>query len=190
MSITPSQIIQYNYCPRFIYFEYVLCIPQYEDRHFKVNKGRNIHEIKQLQNKSYLRKRLGVVEKFSEQYLTNDILRGQVDEVFKLNDGTAAPMDYKFAKWNDVVYKTYKTQLYCYAVLIEHNFKMPVKRGFLVYTRSKNKLVELEIKEKEKSETSRLANEILDIIKNNRFPVATKIKSRCLNCTYRNICIQ
>lgn len=190
MNITPSQIIQYNYCPRFIYFEYVLGIPQYEDRHYKVNKGRDVHDLKKIQNKMYLRKRLGVVEKYPDQYLSNDILRGQVDEVLKLNDGTAAPLDYKFAKWNDKVYKTYKTQLHCYAVLIEHNFHVKVTRGFLVYTRSKNKIVTIDIREDGKGETRRLANTIIEIVEKNIFPPATKIKSRCLNCTYRNICVK
>ncbi|MFK7978695.1 MAG: CRISPR-associated protein Cas4, partial [Saprospiraceae bacterium] len=43
-SITPSQIIEYLFCPRFTYFEYVLRIPQYEDRHYKVGRGREVHE--------------------------------------------------------------------------------------------------------------------------------------------------
>ena len=39
MSVTPSHIIEYLYCPRFTYYEYVLCIPQYEERHYKSRKG-------------------------------------------------------------------------------------------------------------------------------------------------------
>jgi len=190
MNITPSQIIQYNYCPRFIYYEYVLCIPQYEERHYKVNKGRNIHELKKIQNKDYLRKSIGAVDKNTEQYLSNDMLRGKVDEVLTLSDGTMAPLDYKFAKWNEVVYQTYKTQLACYAVLIEDNYESDVTKGFLVYTRSKNKLVTVEISSNMKKEARNQAKEIIDIIEKNIYPKSTKYKSRCLNCTYRNICIK
>ena len=78
MSITPSHIIEYLYCPRFTYYEYVLCIPQYEDRHYKVEKGREIHDQKLDRNKDYLRKRIGVVQKFADQYLTDDLLRGKI----------------------------------------------------------------------------------------------------------------
>ncbi|MDZ7691719.1 MAG: CRISPR-associated protein Cas4 [Balneolaceae bacterium] len=189
-SITPSDVIQYLYCPRFIYFEYVLSIPQHEEKSYKAMRGRNLHEYKQKVNKDYLRKKIGVTEKYQEQYLTNDILRGKVDEVLQLNDGTMAPLDYKFAKYKDRVFNTYKTQLFCYAWLIEDNFNTSVDRGYLVYTRSKNKLVEVSVTDKAKANVREAATEIIDIIDKNRFPKATRYKKRCRGCTYRNICIQ
>ncbi|RLD55826.1 MAG: CRISPR-associated protein Cas4 [Bacteroidetes bacterium] len=190
MNITPSQIIEYLFCPRFTYFEHVLKIPQYEERHYKVNKGRNIHDLKMIRNKEYLRKKIGVVEKYQDEYLTNNLLRGKVDEVLELADGTMAPLDYKFAQYKDRVYDTYKTQLYCYAVLIEENFKRSVIKGFLVYVRSKNKLIEVPISEGEKTKVKNVAKMIIEIISGNYFPKATKFKKRCVSCTYRNICIK
>ncbi len=189
-SITPSQIIQYRYCPRFTYFEYVLRIPQHEDKFFKVQKGRDVHEKKARENMEYLRKRIGVVEKHIGQYLTNDLLRGEVDEALMLEDGTMAPLDYKFAVYEDKVYETYRTQLFCYAWLIEENFGKPVNRGYLVYTRSQNKLVEVPISREDIASVRACAEEIKDIITRNWFPNATKFKRRCVDCTYRNICIQ
>jgi CRISPR-associated exonuclease Cas4 len=188
MIVTPSHIIEYLFCPRFTWFEYVLSIPQYEGRHYKVKKGRNVHDLKLTQNKEYLRKRIGVKEKWLDQYLTNTWLRGKVDEVLLLNDGTMAPLDYKFAHYKEKIYSTYKTQIYCYAWLIEENFGKPVKKGFLVYTRSKNKLVEIEISDTNKTEVKKCVKEIDRIIEGNYYPKATKYKKRCLTCTYRNIC--
>ncbi|WP_321996977.1 CRISPR-associated protein Cas4 [Draconibacterium orientale] len=190
MSCTPSHIIEYLYCPRFTYFEYVLCIPQYEERHFKVEKGRQVHDIKLERNKDYLRKRIGVTEKYADQYLTNNLLRGKIDEVLLLNDGTMASLDYKFAKFEDRIYDTYRTQLECYAVLIEDNYGKEVNKGFLVYTRSSNKLVEVEINGKSKQDIKQVCNEVVEVIENNKFPKATKYKQRCLGCTYRNICVK
>ncbi len=190
MSVTPSHIIQYLYCPRFTYFEYVLCIPQYEERHYKVEKGRNIHDQKLEQNKDYLRKRIGVVKKYTDQYLTNGFLRGKVDEILLLNDGTMAPLDYKFAIFEERIYETYRTQNECYAVLIEENYGTKVNKGFLVYTRSSNRLVEVEISEKAKQEIRKICDEVNEIILRNYFPKATKYKQRCVECTYRNICIR
>ncbi|MCW0484162.1 CRISPR-associated protein Cas4 [Gaoshiqia sediminis] len=190
MSITPSHIIEYLYCPRFTYFEYVLSIPQYEERHFKVEKGRSVHEQKLEQNRDYLRKRIGVQAKYADQYLANQLLRGKIDEVLLLNDGTMAPLDYKFAKFEDRVYETYRTQLECYAVLIEDNFAKKVTKGFLVYTRSANKLVEVEIPDAAKNEVRSICQAVNEIITQNYFPKATKYKQRCVGCTYRNICIK
>ncbi|HMQ08573.1 MAG TPA: CRISPR-associated protein Cas4 [Saprospiraceae bacterium] len=189
-TITPSHIIQYLYCPRFTFFEYVLAIPQYEEKHFKVLKGRKLHDIKLEQNKSYLRKKMGAVDKHLDQYLTNDLLRGKVDEVLLLKDDTMSPLDYKYAEYKDKVYDTYKTQLFCYSWLIEDNFQKEVKKGYLVYTRSKNKLIEVEVRREDIEKVRACALEIHEIIDKNFFPKATKIKKRCLDCTYRNICIQ
>lgn len=188
ISLTPSQIIQFLYCPRFTYFEYVLRIPQYEDRHFKVNKGREVHAQKAQQNIEYLRRRIGVKNKWLNQYLTNDLLRGEVDEVLELEDGSMAPLDYKFARFEDKIYDTYKTQLYCYAWLIGQNFNKPVRKGFLVYTRSRNKLIEIEVQESDIQKIEKAALTIQTIIQQNTYPKATKYKRRCLSCTYRNIC--
>jgi CRISPR-associated exonuclease Cas4 len=188
MTLTPSHIIEHLYCPRFTYFEYVLAIPQHEEKDYKVMRGRELHDRKLEENKDYLRRRIGAIGKHLDQYLTNDILRGRVDEVLVLSNGTLAPLDYKFAEWKDKVYETYKTQLYCYAWLIEDNFDRKVNTGYLVYARSKHKLVEVDISEASKTEVKAAAQAIFDIIERNYFPKATKYKRRCDHCTYKNIC--
>lgn len=190
ISLTPSHIIEYLYCPRFTYFEYVLKIPQYEEKEYKVRRGREIHDVKFERNKAYLRKKIGVKEKWLDQYLANKVLRGKIDEVLLLKDGSMSPLDYKFAEYKDKIFETYKQQLYCYAVLIEENFGKPVNKGYLVYTRSKNKLIEVLLLEKDKKMILNSVDAIKEIITQNRFPKATKYKRRCLNCTYRNICIK
>ena len=188
MSLTPSHLIEYLYCPRFTYFEYVLCVPQQEHKDYKVLRGRYLHEQRLEENKDYLRRRLGVTNKYLDQYLTNEVLRGRVDEVLELADGTLAPLDYKFAEWKDTVYATYRTQLYCYAWLITETFGRPVTRGFLVYTRSRHKVVEVPIAPADVDEVRRVAAAVQDIIEQNVYPKATKYKSRCVTCTYRKIC--
>lgn len=190
ISFYPSQIIEYLYCPRYTYFEYVLCIPQNEDKFYKVLRGRELHDEKLERNKDYLRKKIGAKEKWLDQYLGQKNLRGKVDEVLKLEDGSYAPLDYKFVEWKEKVYETYKQQLACYAVLIEENFPGYVHKGFLVYTRSKNKLVEVEITSSDKESIKKSMDEMIQIIEGNRFPKATSFKKRCVNCTYRNICIK
>jgi len=190
MTLTPSHIIEYLFCPRFTYFECVLTIPQYEDRKYKVIRGRELHDEKLERNKDYLRKRVGAIERFNDQYLTNAFLRGRIDEVLLLEDGSMAPLDYKFAIYEEKVYETYKTQLFCYAWLIEENFHRQVNKGFIVYTRSNNKLVEIAIQQSDKQLVKECVREIERIINENFFPKATKYKKRCVDCTYRNICVK
>ncbi|OQX06467.1 MAG: CRISPR-associated protein Cas4, partial [Desulfobacteraceae bacterium IS3] len=42
--LTPSEIIEYFYCPRFIYFIFSLGIDQHEEKRFKVLMGREVHK--------------------------------------------------------------------------------------------------------------------------------------------------
>ncbi|GAB4290124.1 MAG: CRISPR-associated protein Cas4 [Marinilabiliales bacterium] len=188
ISLTPSHIIEYLFCPRFTYFEYVLAIPQYEEKNYKVMKGRSLHDNRLKQNSDYLRKKIGVVGKYLNQYLTHNYLRGIIDEVLLLSDDTMAPLDYKFAEYKDRIYDTYKTQLYCYAYLIEANYNKTVKRGYLVYTRSKNKLVEVEINEMHKTKIIKAIGGIYKIIDKNIYPSGTRYKKKCVTCHYKNIC--
>lgn len=190
LSITPSDIIEYLFCPRFSYFEHVLKISQYEEKNYKVMRGRHLHDEKLERNKGYLRKRLGVITRLDDQYLTNGLLRGRVDEVLTLQDGTMAPLDYKFAVYENKVYRTYQTQLYCYAWLITENFGAEVRKGYLVYTRSQNKVVEVPILPEHQRQVQGVAEAIKGIVQRNFFPKATPDKQKCLTCTYRNICIQ
>ena len=66
--ITPSEVIEHLYCPRFTYFINCLQIPQHEDQRFKVKKGREVHKDKEEQNRAYMRKRIGCVKKDTSVY--------------------------------------------------------------------------------------------------------------------------
>ena len=188
-SVTASHLLEYLFCPRFTYFEYVLEIPQYEEKRFKVEIGREIHKRARKINPDYLRKKIGVTEKKSDVYLSSQMgIRGIVDEVLFFNDGTAAPLDYKYAEYKDRTFKNHRFQLVFYAQLIKDNFHVPVNRGFIVYTRSKNKLVEVPILEKDYTELEEIIGDLLDIIQKGRYPESTKYKRRCPDCCYRNIC--
>ena len=188
-SITASQMLEYLYCTRFTYFEYVMDIPQNEGQRFKVEKGRNIHEKVRKTNSEYLRKKIGVIDRKSDVYLASPLgIRGIIDEVLFLDDNTAGPLDYKFAEYKNKLFKTYRFQLIFYAQLIKDNFQIPVNKGFVVYTRSKNKLIEVSIKDKDFVELEKIIDDMKNIINNCRYPVPTSLKRRCLDCCYRNIC--
>lgn len=64
-------MLEYLFCPRFIYFENYLGIPQNQEKRFKVLKGRDVHlKIKKL-NFRYLRKKLSVVDKKEQDIIIN-----------------------------------------------------------------------------------------------------------------------
>ena len=190
--ITISDVIEYLFCPRFTYFMHCLGIAQHEGRLIKVQKGRSLHKSREKTNLGYLRKRYGVTDKLTGVYLYSKKhrIRGIMDEVLFLEDGSAAPLDYKFAKYHNRVFKTHKYQSALYGLMIAEYFNCPVYRGYLCYTRSGNKIVELPFNEKLFQQAENVIQNIFCIIQKEQFPEITGNKKRCIDCFYKRICPQ
>lgn len=189
--ITPSEVMEYLFCPRFTYFMNCLNIYQHEEKRYKVIKGRELHEKRESQNIDYFRKRLGVEKKEMSVYLASKNLgvRGIVDEVLFLSDKTLAPLDYKFTEYRDFVFSTHKTQSALYALLIMENYGKKVERGFICYVKSKNKIKEIIFTNEDFLFSRKTIKEIFDVIQKGYYPKKTKWIKKCLDCCYKNICV-
>lgn len=187
---TASEIIEYQFCPRYIYYMNVLNIEQHEDKRFLVNKGRDIHKLKMVNNKSYIRKKIGCIDKYIDVYLSSSIhhLVGIMDEVLTLDDGSMASLDYKFSEYDNKIYKTIKFQQIAYALLIEEFFKKPVNKAYIVFIRSKNLIKEIKITDKDKTKVCKILSDMFDIVLKGIYPEKTKYTNRCKDCTYKNLC--
>lgn len=188
--ITISDVLEYSFCPRFIYFMHCLDIPQHEEKRFKVVRGREVHHEKMITNPDYLRKKLGVVKKEMNVFIASKRyhIKGIVDEVLFLDDATAAPFEYKFAEFRDTVYQTYKNQLVLQALMIQENYNIDVKKGFLCFTRSNNRIEQVDLTEKDFQRSIETVQKILDIIEKGYFPEKSKYKNKCIDCCYRMMC--
>ena len=190
--LTVTHIHEHLFCPRFTYFEYVLTVPEHQERRWKVRRGREVHLWRQQVNPAYLRKKLGVVERRHEvpMYSAELGVRGVADEVLTLADGSRAPLDYKFAHAPRKLFRNLRVQSVLYGLLIEETFQVPVQRGFLCFTRSNSRIVELEFKERWRAEARGLIRQVLDVIQQGYYPPATRSPARCADCCYRNLCLQ
>lgn len=189
--VTPSEIIEFLYCPRFTYYMKCLGIDQHEEKRFKVQLGREKHLSKSNSSVDYVRKRIGGVSKEQEKYLISKTykLKGIVDEIYLLNDGSYAPLDYKFAEYKEKDFETYKMQMAFYSLMIEEIYGISVKKFFLVYLRSKNLIKEQDFDDKLRKKCTKYLEQYEKIIKG-YYPKATASKMRCIDCCYRNICEQ
>ncbi len=189
--ITVSDVMEYLFCPRFIYFMYCLMIPQHEERHYKVLKGRELHAAREKVNRNYIRKKLQCERKEIAVYLVSRRyhVKGEVDEVLFLSDGTAAPMDYKFAEYRDTIFRTHKYQSALYGLMIADCYDIAVKRGFVCYTRSNHLVKEVPLGDKDFERAISIVDNVLTIIQKGFFPAPTRYKARCIDCAYRNICV-
>jgi CRISPR-associated exonuclease Cas4 len=191
MIITISDVLEYLFCPRFIYFMHCLAIPQNEGSRFKVIKGREVHDEKRVSNIEYLRKKFGVVKKEINVFIAskNNHIKGIVDEILFLDDGTAAPFEYKYAEFKDTIFQTYKFQLVLHAIMIKENYNVDVKKGFICFTRSNNHIEEIVFVEKDFKKALVIIGEILEIIDKGFYPGKSKYKNKCIDCCYSNICV-
>jgi CRISPR-associated exonuclease Cas4 len=189
-SLTVTDVMEYLFCPRFIYFLHCLEIPQHEEKRSKVRIGREAHHARETTNISYLRHDLGVQRKEAGVYLTSEHLpvRGIVDEVLFLDDGTAAPLDYKFAEDKDTLFRTHRFQSVLYGMMIEERYEVPVKRGYLCYLRSNNAVREVPITPKARADAESVVDAILEITEYGYYPRAAASRRRCIDCCYRHLC--
>ena len=75
--VTASELLEYLFCPRFIYFMNCLCISQHEERRYKVQIGREVHTQRETTNIDYLRKKIGCVGKELGVWLSSHSLQYQ-----------------------------------------------------------------------------------------------------------------
>lgn len=191
LKITPTELLEYYFCPRFIYFMNVLKIPQYEERRYKVQKGREVHRNRQEHNKDYLWKKVGAIERQSSVYLISEKyhLHGIVDEVVTLEDGSLAPIDYKYAIYPRYVYRSHRTQLLSYCLLVEDVYQKPVNCGFLFYIREGSRQVKVPYDARERQKIIKDLEQVLDLINHEKMPEKTGNLEECRDCTYKNICV-
>jgi CRISPR-associated exonuclease Cas4 len=189
--LTPSEVIEHIYCPRFTWFMNVQKIPQHEDTRFKVLKGREVHRRRATENRDYLRRKIGAVRREIDVYLASPELhlRGIVDEVLWLKDGTMASLDYKYTESRDHVFKTHETQITLYGMLIEAVYQQPVNRGYVAYVRDGNQLLEVPITAESKENMRCIVEQIFAIIRTCKLPARTPSRQRCEDCCYKNICV-
>lgn len=189
--VTPSEVIEHIYCPRFTYFMNVLMIPQYEDRRYKVLKGREVHRQRETQNKGYLRRKIGVIARESEVYLASPKLRvrGIVDEVLTLKDGTMSVLDYKYTPYREEAFKTHRIQTILYGLLVREIYRKPVNRAYVAYIKDGSRVAEVSVDEEAKAIAMGIVEEIFDILSTGRMPKRTSNTRKCGDCCYRNICV-
>lgn len=120
---------------RFTYFENYLGIPQHKEKQFKVQERHMVYEKTRV-NPHYFRKKLECIDRKKSVYLSSPSgIRCIVDEILFLNDGTAAPLDHRYAEYKACTFKNHKYQLTIYGRLIRGHFNVPfLSTGALSFT--------------------------------------------------------
>lgn len=184
--LTVTDVKQYTYCPRIIYFTYIMPVGKMPTHNMLIGKNQHII-VETLEKRRTLRRyQLENAERrfrvrCASTYLN---LSGVLDMV--LQQGiTISPVEFKNSSGAPQVH--HKLQLAAYGVILEETTGCQVERGFL-YTLADNKVVSIAIDSKLKERVRRTCTEIRRLIHDETMPLATRDKRKCYDCEWRRYC--
>jgi len=188
-SVTVSDIIQYHYCPRKVYFLRTLEVPAPVRR--KMEYGAEIHEREHRRMTE--RKRIyGFPRDEVEEVMRNlQIeaegigLRGKLDVALRLRGGEVLPVDTKYTD-EVILHRRYLKQLYAYALLLEDEFGTDVRRGVVYFSKQREPRT-VEITDEDKQGVLRDIAQIRRMIASEEIPRPNP--ERCGYCEVKKYCV-
>ena len=184
-----TDLMNYCYCPRIIYFVHVMKIPQATTR--KEYKGREKDlEFMAKSKRTKVVKDAPPLPKLFQVHMQSDELEMKtIADSIMINEAKkeAYPIQAKYAFAPREIYKTQKLQLAMEAMLIEDKFKHKVPFGYIKFMRS-NELIKVSINTELKDDVIQCFQNIKEITRTERMPKGTEYKKRCADCCYKNIC--
>lgn len=185
-----SDLKQYDYCPRVVYYEY--CLPGVRPLTYKMEAGVAAQEeVEALEERRSLRAYgLHEGERHFNVTIASTLLgwSGQIDMVIDTSEGgkrRLLPVDFKFSRQEPGHH--FKVQLAAYALLIEEKWQHPVEQGF-IYLIPLRRAVSVPLTTRLRNDTRRHLVEIRTLVQTQRVPPPTTQRGRCVNCEFRRFC--
>lgn len=216
ITLTASDLRQYVYCARLIYYRY--CMPVHPPPTYKMDEGKRQHaQVEDLERRRNLRAYgLADGERVFDVRLASERLgiSGALDMVI-VRRHEVIPVEFKHTEAPPVrparstlhpasategldhvaqgagdqvtVSLHHKYQLAAYALLAEEHWQLPAHRCF-VYFVGARKAAAAAITPSVRTYTRRLLREMRELIIVQRMPAATRHPGRCHDCEYRRFC--
>ncbi|MDD5206585.1 MAG: CRISPR-associated protein Cas4 [Desulfobacterales bacterium] len=186
IEIRVSDLRQYHYCPRVVYYQFVM--PVDHKATYKMEKGKSAQaEIEVLEKRRKL-KSYGLAdgERLFGQWVKSHKLglTGKPDLVIK-TEIEIFPVDFKYTRGRPR--RNHLYQLGGYALILEEKFQKPVKSGFIYLIPQKDAVV-FPLTGELKQDCLRMVDEIRQMIEREIFPPAPVKRSKCTDCEYQNYC--
>lgn len=182
-----GDVKQYPYCPRIVYYSYLLPL-RARPGTYKMAEGKLEHErTAELERRRSLRA-YGLTEgirHFDVALASRRLgLRGQLDMVIE-TPAEVIPVDFKNSE--GTVGLNHKYQLTAYALLVEEAWGRPVRRGF-IYLIPQRRAQQVRITSNMRGWVHKALREMRAMLSSERRPNPTRIRGRCTDCEFRNLC--
>lgn len=181
-----TDVKQYIYCPRIIYFTYVCPVEKRVTRKMAYGKDEHLELDRLEKRRTFKRYGLADGKRVFHQYLRSDRLglEGKLD-MHVVAGGEYFPVEFKHTIKGPSL--NHKYQLVSYAMLLEDYYDKPVRYGFL-YLIPERRPYPIEVNPNARVFVKECLAKIRDIIINERMPRPNRHRSRCRDCEYRNYC--
>jgi CRISPR-associated exonuclease Cas4 len=186
LKLRVSDIKQYIYCPRVVYYHYVLPVERKITRKMVYGKEEHI-ELDRLEQRRKF-KRYGLAQ--GERRFHTHLYSARLNLEGKLDMHICAGTDFfpvEFKHTGRKVSLNHKYQLTAYAMLLEDKYNIIVRCGF-VYLNMRNEVVPVEITPGMRLYIRQVIEKINRMIEMQVMPDATKGKNRCTDCEFRKFC--
>lgn len=181
-----TDIKQYIYCPRIIYYTY--CQPVQKKNTFKMDFGSEMHDIVDILEKRRTLKRYNLekgTKIFKHKVYSGKLgLSGKLDMLIK-TEKELVPIEMKYTQNKPGI--NHKYQLAAYMLLLEEVYNCSIRRGIIHIIPDKCSYYY--------KNTDILRNKVLEIIElirkmiiNEKYPDKPESWRKCKDCEYKNYC--
>jgi len=186
IQLTVTDIKQYLYCPRIVYFTY--CMPLRRPTTYKMEEGKLQHRrTGELERRRSLRAYgLSQGERHFDVHLYSERLglSGHLDMAI-VTSQEAIPVEFKHSAGK--LGLNHKYQLAAYALLVEERWDRPVRRAFVYFIPLK-RAQEVAITPNKRRFVVKTMEGIRRMVSSEAMPEPTRHRGRCADCEFRNFC--
>ncbi|MGE5599466.1 MAG: CRISPR-associated protein Cas4 [Bacteroidota bacterium] len=183
---TVTDLKQFFYCPRIVYFTYVQPVPRRVTAAMERGSDEHLRVEKLEPRRTVRRYGLDRAEKILRVKLFSPVvgLSGQLDMLLIAGEDHY-PVEFKHTRQSPAA--NHRRQLAAYALLVEEKYEVSVGKGFFcVYP--ENALYPVELGEADKSAVLAAVGEMRQIALAQEWPDATRDRGKCVCCEWRNFC--
>lgn len=186
--ITATEVKNYAYCPRIVYFTHVLHLEERVTEYMQF--GRELERERHI---------TPIIARYKPKQVLRDVelishrhkLAGKIEYILVTRLGEVIPVEIKWVRPEKRICQVpynHKLQLAAYALLIEDNFNTIVKRAVAYYV-NQAKLLELRIDGHLKALAIDAVNKIYNIIRSEEIPPPRRIRGKCEDCGFKQYCV-
>jgi CRISPR-associated exonuclease Cas4 len=187
---TVTDLKQYTYCPRVVFYTY--CLPLLRPTTYKMEAGIAAHERAGERERRRTLAAYGLEEgrrHFDVEVASQELgLRGRVDVAIEVGEGEErewVPVDYK--QTTRRTGRHIRRQLAAYGMMLEETWGGTARRGF-VYSLVTRKTEEIALTARLRGEVRGVVGAMREMVEREAMPGPPGSRRPCVNCEFRRFC--